>query len=116
MRSRQNLRDGRVGIVAEFGAGDVGHVGIEQRGERAQDAGLGLAAQAEQDEVVAREDGVDELRDDGVFVADDAREERRASASPGAIARSRGDQVLAELVLDRAADPGGSEFAGAECA
>ncbi len=68
--------DGGVGIVADLGAGDVGAGGVEQGGERAQDARFGLAAQAEQDEVVAREDGVDELGDDGVFVADDAGEER----------------------------------------
>ena len=65
-----------VRIVAQLGAGDVGRVGVEQRGERAQDARLRLAAQAEQDEVVARENGVDHLRDDGVVIADDAGKER----------------------------------------
>ena len=48
---------------------------VEQGGEGAEDARLGLAAEAEQDEVVAGEDGVDELGDDGVVVADDAGEE-----------------------------------------
>ncbi len=46
------LRDRSVGIVAGLGAGDVGHCGIEQRGERAEDAGLRLSAQAEQNEIV----------------------------------------------------------------
>ena len=49
------LRDGGVGIVANLGAGDVGAGGIEQGGEGAEDARFGLAAEAEQDEVVACE-------------------------------------------------------------
>ena len=91
MRSFAEARERSVGVVAEFGAGDVRALGIEQRGERAQDAAFGLAAQAEQDEVVARKEGVDDLRDDGVVVADDAGEERGAVASgpPGAMARRR---------------------------
>ena len=54
---------------------------VEQVDERAQDAALRLAAQAEQDEVVPRQDRVDELRDDRVVVADDAGEERLAARS-----------------------------------
>ena len=50
-------------------------MGVEQGGEGAEDARLGLAAEAEEDEVVLGEDGVDDLGDDGVFVADDAGEE-----------------------------------------
>ena len=46
------LGDRRVGIIADLGACDVGAVGVEQRGERAQDAGFRLAAKAEKDEVV----------------------------------------------------------------
>ena len=42
---------------------------------------LRLAAQAEQDEVVARQDRVDDLRDDRVVVADDAGEQRLAGRS-----------------------------------
>ena len=68
---------------------------VEQRGEGAQDAALGLAAQAEQDEVLPRENGVDDLRNDGVFVADDAGEERLSSLQ----AR---DQVLAHFVFHAA--------------
>ena len=68
--------DGGVGIVTNLGAGDVGAGGVEECGEGAEDAGLGLAAEAEKDEVVFAEDGVDELRDDRVFVTDDAGEER----------------------------------------
>ncbi len=99
-----------VGVVAELGAGDVGRVGVEQRGERAQDAGLGLAAQAEQDEVVAREDGVDDLRDDRVVVADDAGEEAFAFAwAAGRDLPQTRDEIVAELVLDGARDALGGE-------
>src|SRR5208283_675116 len=68
--------DGRVGVVVDLAAGDVRQFGIEQRGQGAQDAALRLPAQAEQDEVVAREDGVDDLRDDRVVVTDDAGKNR----------------------------------------
>ena len=65
-----------VGIVANLAAGDVGHVFIEQGGERAQDAALRLSAKAEQDEVLPRKNGVHDLRNHRVFIADDAGEER----------------------------------------
>jgi hypothetical protein len=68
---------------------------VEQPRQRPQDAALRLAAQPEQDEVVAREDRVDDLRDDRLVVADDAGEERLPGAQPR-------DQVLADLVLDAA--------------
>ena len=42
-----------------------------------------------------REDGIDDLRLDGVLVADDAREEWGAGAKPG-------DQIGAQLLLDAA--------------
>ncbi len=75
------LAERHVRIVADLAAGDVGHLLVEQRGERAQDAALGLAAQPEQDEVLFRKDGVDDLRDDRVFVADDAGKERFAATA-----------------------------------
>ena len=37
--------DGRVGIVVNFTAGDIGHLRIEQRRQRAQDAAFRLSAQ-----------------------------------------------------------------------
>ena len=40
------LADRRVRVVANLGAGDVGRVRIEQRGQRTQDARLRLSAQA----------------------------------------------------------------------
>ena len=66
--------DRSVGIVVDFATCQIGHVRIEKRRKRAQDAAFGLAAQTEQDEIVARENGVDDLRYDGIFVADDAGE------------------------------------------
>jgi len=88
-------------------------MGVEERGEGAEDARLGLSAEAEEDEVVAGEDGVDDLGDDGVVVADDAGEEGLVFTSYGAEA---GDEVVAELVLDAAIDARGGEFGGAELA
>ncbi len=77
------LAEGMVGVVADFAAGDVGGVLVEQCGERAEDAALGLAAEAEQDEVLPGEHGVDDLRDDGVFIADDAGEDGSRACGDG---------------------------------
>ena len=52
-----------------------------------------LAAQTEQDEIVFRENRVDQLRDDGVVVADDPRKERSAVSEPG-------DEIGPDFVLD----------------
>ena len=67
---------------------------VEQIDQTAKDAALRLAAQSEQDEIVPRQDGVDELRDDGVVVADDAGEERLARLQLP-------NEVVANLLLDR---------------
>ena len=66
---------------------------VQQVGERAQDAALRLAAQAEQDEVVAGQDRVDDLRHDGLVVADDAGEQGFLLPQPG-------DEVFADFVFD----------------
>ena len=60
---------------------------------------------------MTREDRVDELRDDGVFVADDAGEERSFCLCGVA---EFGDQVFAKLVFDAAGNAGGGEFTGAK--
>ena len=70
-------------------AGDVGHLGIEEAGKGAQDAAFGLSAQAEEDEIMAREDGVNDLRDDGVVVADDAGEDGDFIRATGMLAQAR---------------------------
>src|SRR4029077_15507906 len=67
--------DGRVGIIVDFASGEIRHVRIEQARKRAQDAAFGLAAQPQQNEIVAGENGVDDLGNDGVFVADDPRKD-----------------------------------------
>ena len=85
--------DGDVRVVVDFASGDVRHLRIEQRGQGAQDAAFCLSAEPEQDEVVAGEDGVDDLRDDGVVVADDAGKDWAAFAEPR-------HEVLAQLVFD----------------
>ena len=89
------LGDRRERVVVDLAAGHDRHRVVEQRDERAQNPRLRLAAQAEQDEVVPRQERVDDLRHDGVFVADDAGEQRSALAEPV-------EQVLAHFVLDRA--------------
>ena len=104
--------DGGIGIVVNLAAGNVWQLRIKQRGQGAQDAALGLSPQAEQDEVVAREDGVDDLRDDRIVVTDDAGKDR----SVGVLTQAR-HQVLAHLVLDAArAEPGLGKRTGAQLA
>jgi hypothetical protein len=53
-------------IVVDLAARHDRDLVVEQRDERAQQARLRLAAQAEQDEVVLRQQRVHELRHDGV--------------------------------------------------
>ena len=80
------LDDRVVRVVVDLAAGDDRHPLVEQAGERADDAGLRLAALAEEDHVVAGEQGVLELRHDGVLVAEHALEQRLAG---GDLARPR---------------------------
>ena len=89
--------DGRVGIVANLAAGQIRHVRIEQRRQGAQDAAFGLAAQAEQNEIVPRENGIDDLRNNGVVVADDAGENAGV-----VVVTQTGDEVVAEFVFHAA--------------
>ena len=74
--------DGRVRIVVNFAARDVGHPGIEQGCKRAQNTAFGLSAQSEQDEIMAREDRVDDLWDDCVVITNDAGEDRGRGSLP----------------------------------
>src|SRR5439155_16434063 len=80
-------------VVVDLAAADDGDALVEQRDQRTQQARLGLAALAEEDDVLAGEDGVLQLRDDAVVVAADAGEEGLAG---GELA----DQVAAQLGLD----------------
>ncbi len=56
---------------------------VEEGDEAADHAGLGLAPLAEEDHVVTREEGVLELGQDRVLVAEDAGEQRLAGPDPG---------------------------------
>src|ERR1019366_1484868 len=85
-----------VRVVVNFAAGEVGRPFVEQGGELADETGLGLAAQSKEYEVVARQDGVDHLGDDGILVSDDAGKKRLPTLNFT-------DQVLAEFVFDAAA-------------
>jgi hypothetical protein len=88
--------DGAVRVVVDLAAFHVGRRFIQQRSQQPDQARFGLAAQAEQNEIVAREDGIDHLRHHGVFVAEHGGKERIA-------ALNLADQVLAEFVFDAAA-------------
>ena len=87
--------DRRQRIVVNLAAGNHRDPLVEQIDEAAQDAALGLPAQSEQDEVVPGENGVDELRNDGVVVADDAGKERFSGLQLA-------NEVVADFLLDRA--------------
>ena len=52
-----------------------------RQGQHAENAGLGLAAKAEEEQVVLGEDAVDDLRDDRFAIADDAGEKLFAGLS-----------------------------------
>ena len=60
---------GRVGIVVNFTALDDWDVRVHKSHQAAQDARFSLAAQAQQNEMMARQNGVDDLRKDGIVVA-----------------------------------------------
>ena len=83
--------------------GDVRHLWIEQRCEGAQNAAFRLSAQAEKNEIMAREDRVHDLRDYRVIVANDTRKYLAAFAQPR-------HQVLAQLIFY----PSRSEMLGGE--
>src|SRR5207247_902505 len=70
------LRDRRERVVVHLAPSENRYFFVEQRDELAQDAALRLSPQAQQDEIVAGQDGVPVLRDDGVLVAGDPRGQR----------------------------------------
>src|SRR5436309_2097067 len=86
--------DGRDRVVVDRAAGDHRNERIEERGQAPDDAALRLPALAQEDHVVPGEDRVLDLGDDGVIVADDAREDALAPAEAG-------EEVLPHLLADR---------------
>ena len=87
--------DRRVRVVVNFAPGDCGHVRVHEVYEAAKNARLGLAAKTEQDEMMLRKDGVDDLRNHGVVVAVYAGEERVALLHLA-------EQILTHFLPDRA--------------
>ncbi len=86
--------DRRQRIVVDLAARHDRDLLVEQIDQTAKDPALRLTAETEQDEVVSRQDRVDELRDDGVVVADDAGEQRLARLQLP-------NEVVANFLFDR---------------
>ena len=94
-----------VGVVVDLRAGHDRHPLVEQLHQRADHAGLRLAALAEEDHVVPGEERVLELREDRVLVAHDDGEQLLAGLDLG-------DGVAAQLLLHGDRGPsGGPELA-----
>ncbi len=97
MLGQQVLRlaaEGCQRVVVQFGPGHHGHVLVQQLHHLPGNAGFGLATQAEQQDVVPRQNGGLQLRNDGFIIAQNAGED------PAAVLQG-GNQVVAELVFDR---------------
>ena len=85
--------DGRQRVVVELATADDRQPRVEQADQQPRHPGLGLAALAEEDEVVTGQDRVLDRRDDRLLVADDAREDLRPDGQPL-------EEVGAKLLLD----------------
>ena len=81
-------------FVVDFAARDNRDVLVQQPREQADDAGLGLAAQPQQQDVMPRQQGVHELWNNRFFVPDDPG--KQLVATP-----QRAHQVAADFVFDR---------------
>src|SRR5215472_6457777 len=82
--------DRLVGIVVDLAAANVGKLWIEERGQGAQNTALGLTAQAKQNEIMARENGINDLRHDGVVISDNAGKDWATAAKAC-------DEIVAQL-------------------
>jgi len=72
-----------VGVVVDLRATHDRQPLVEQADQGADQAGLGLAALTQQDDIVARQEGVLELGDDGVLEPEHPRHHRLAGGHPG---------------------------------
>ena len=101
------LRYRSQGVVVHLRVREDGDLRIQEPGHLAEDPALGLTPEAEEDQVLARQDRIDELGDDRIVVSPDAGKELAASPKLG-------DEVGADLILDGA---GGISalLQGAEC-
>ena len=77
---------------------EIGNLVVEEANQRAHQPALGLALLAEEEHVVAGEEGDVDLGNDGVVVADDAGEQFFAG-------RQQAKEVVADLLLDRLGCP-----------
>ena len=93
------LRDRRKGIVVHLASRDDRDALVEKAGELAQDAALGLTPEAQQDEVVSREQGVDDLGKDCVLVP-------RMPGKSGSPEAEPGQEVAPNFLPDGAAPRG----------
>ncbi len=89
--------DRRVRIVVNLASREVRHLRIEQGRQRAQDAAFRLSSQSEKNEIVARENGVDDLWDDCVVITDNAGKDGSVAVFP-----QMGYQIVAKFVFDAA--------------
>ena len=87
------LTDRVVRVVEHFGPSNDREPLVEQFDHRADHAGLALTALAQKDHVVAGEDGVFQLRKNGLVVAKHAGEQRFTGGDPG-------DGVASQLLFD----------------
>ncbi len=85
--------DGAERMIVDFAALDDGNLRVEELHEATENAALGLAAEAEKNKIVAGEKGVDDLRDNTVFVAVDAGKE-------GFVALEATKEIAANFVFD----------------
>ncbi len=84
--------DRRIRVVMDLAAGDVWHLRVKQRCKGAKDPAFCLSTQAQQNEIVARENSVDDLRYDSVFIPHNSRKKRATLAQFA-------DKIVAELIL-----------------
>ena len=89
--------DRSVRVIVNFASGKIRHVRIEQSRQRAQDAALRLAAQPEQNKIMARKNRVDDLRHHRVVVANDSGKHWSV-----AVGTQSARQILAQFILDAA--------------
>src|SRR3990170_1577290 len=80
-------------VIVKLGVGEVWEPRIQQTDQRPRDPALGLPALTEEDDVLAGQDGVLQLRKNRLVVAQDSRQE-------GLIRPNRGEEIGAHLLLD----------------
>ena len=85
----------RIGIVVDFASGNVRKLWIEQGGQGAKDAALGLSTQTKQYKIMPGQNCIDDLRHYRVVIAHNARKNHFSGAQTR-------DEIVAQLVLHSA--------------